>query len=173
MTSLTTTGSDLVVEDQFTELFLAHAGRLVRLAALLGDLDPEDAAAEAFCKFYKARHQLRTDDRLAGYLTRILVNEVRDRHRRRSVERRDAHLVAVPDAAGLAPDLGEHDLVVRALATLPHRQREVLVLRYWGDLPVAEIAGVMGIRIGTVKSQLSRGLDRLQETLAETEEARS
>jgi RNA polymerase sigma-70 factor (sigma-E family) len=173
VTSLTTTGSDLVVEDQFTELFLAHAGRLVRLAALLGDLDPEDAAAEAFCKFYKARHRLRTDDRLVGYLTRILVNEVRDRQRRRSVERRDAHLVAVPDAVGPASNLGEHDLVVRALATLPQRQREVLVLRYWLDLPIAGIAEVMGIRAGTVKSQLSRGLDRLQETLAETEGARS
>jgi RNA polymerase sigma-70 factor (sigma-E family) len=170
VTSLTTTGSDLAAQDQFTELFLAHAGRLVRLAALLGDQDPEDAAAEAFCKFYKARSRLRTDDRLVGYLNRILVNEVRDRQRRRSVERRDAHLVAVPDTVGPAYDLGDHDLVVRALGTLPHRQREVLVLRYWLDLPMADIADVMGVGVGTVKSQLSRGLDRLQATLAPTED---
>ena len=142
----------------------------MRLAALLGDPDPEDAAAEAFCKFYGARRRLRTDDRLVGYLNRILVNEVRDRQRRRSVERRDAHLVAVPDAVGPASDIGDHDLVVRALATLPQRQREVLVLRYWLDLPLADIAVVMGTGSGTVKSQLSRGLARLQETLAVTEE---
>ncbi len=172
MTSLTTTGSDLVVQDQFTALFHSHAGRLVRLAALLGDLDPEDAAAEAFCKFYKARQRLRTDDRLVGYLNRILVNEVRDRHRRRSVERRDAHLLAVPDATP-SSDLGDHDVVVRALAALPQRQREALVLRYWLDLPVADIAVVMDTRVGTVKSQLSRGLDRLQAMLAADEEGQS
>ncbi len=63
-----------MVEDQFTELFHAHAGRLVRLAALLGDQDPEDAAAEAFCKFYKARRRVTSDDRPVGYLNRILVN---------------------------------------------------------------------------------------------------
>jgi RNA polymerase sigma-70 factor (sigma-E family) len=170
VTSLTTTGSGLVAEDQFTELFSAHAGRLVRLAALLGDQDPEDAAAEAFCKFYKARHRLGTDDRPVGYLNRILVNEVRDRQRHRSVERRDAHLVAVPDSVAPASDLGDHDLVVRALATLPQRQREVLVLRYWLDLPIAEIAAVMSIGVGTVKSQLSRSLDRLQTVLAHSED---
>ena len=159
-----------MAEDQFTELFHAHAGRLVRLAALLGDQDPEDAAAEAFCKFYRARRRLRTDDRPVGYLNRILVNEVRDRHRRRSVERRDAHLVAVPSSVVPASDLGDHDLVVRALATLPQRQREVLVLRYWLDLPMADIAVVMDTRVGTVKSQLSRGLNRLQVTLAATED---
>jgi RNA polymerase sigma-70 factor (sigma-E family) len=165
-----TTGSDLVVDDQFTELFLAHAGRLVRLAALLGDQDPEDAAAEAFCKFYKARRRLRADDRPVGYLNRILVNEVRDRQRRRNVERRDAHLVAVPDTTGPGSDLGDRDLVVRALATLPQRQREVLVLRYWLDLPMADIAATLGIGVGTVKSQLSRGLDRVQATLARSED---
>lgn len=173
MTSLTTTGDALVAEEQFTELFLAHAGRLVRLAALLGDPDPEDAAAEAFCKFYKARHRLRMDDRVVGYLTRILVNEVRDGHRRRGVARRDAHLVAVPETAGAPPDLGDHDLVVRALAALPERQREALVLRYWLDLPVADIAAAMGTRAGTVKSLLSRGLERLQVTVAATEEDRT
>jgi RNA polymerase sigma factor (sigma-70 family) len=170
VTSLTTTGSGPVAEDQFAELFSANAGRLVRLAALLGDQDPEDAAAEAFCKFYTARRRPGTDDRPVGYLNRILVNEVRDRQRHRSVERRDAHLVAVPASVAPASDLGDHDLVVRALGTLPQRQREVLVLRYWLDLPMAGIAAVMGIRVGTVKSQLSRSLDRLQAVLAHSED---
>ena len=159
-----------MAEDQFTELFSAHAGRLVRLAALLDDDDPEDAAAEAFCKFYKARRRTGPDDRGVGYLNRILLNEVRDRHRHRGIERRDAHLVAVPSTVPPGSDLGDHDLVVRALATLPHRQREVLVLRYWLDLPMADIAVVMGIGVGTVKSQLSRGLDRLQAMLAVIED---
>jgi RNA polymerase sigma factor (sigma-70 family) len=53
---------------------------------------------------------------------------------------------------------GDRREVVEALAGLPPRQREALVLRYWLDLPLAAIADAMGVRIGTVKSQISRGL---------------
>jgi RNA polymerase sigma factor (sigma-70 family) len=57
--------------------------------------------------------------------------------------------------------------VQQALAALPPRQREALVLRYWMDLPLAEIAEVMGVRLGTVKSQVSRALDVLGSLLRE------
>jgi DNA-directed RNA polymerase specialized sigma24 family protein len=80
-----------------------------------------------------------------GYLNRIVVNEVRSRHRQRGA-RRNARL-------------------------LPHRQRETLLLRYWLDLPLGEIARVMRTRIGTVKSQLSRGLGTIGAALlAEAEQ---
>ena len=152
--------------DRFGAVFFAHAARLVRLAALLGDDDPEDVVQESFCKLYAARRRLHADDALVvGYLNRIVVNEVRSRHRRRVVARRDAHLFRTADV----PDhTGGHDdrtAVVEALAALPPRQREAIVLRFWMDLPMAEIAEVMGVRIGTVKSQISRGLTVVGQAL--------
>lgn len=161
---------ETVEQDRFGAMFFAHAGRLVRLAALLGDDDPEDVVQEAFCKLYGARARLRGPDPV-GYLNKIVVNEVRDRHRRRSVARRDAHLLVTPDVAAAGADPGEREAVVAALAALPQRQREALVLRYWLDLPLADIALAMGVRVGTVKSQISRGLGVLQATLEDRTEA--
>lgn len=102
---------------------------------------------------------------MVAYLNKIVVNLVRDRHRRRGVARRDAHLVAMPDVAPAGAEPGDRAAVVAVLSTLPARQREALVLRFWLDLPLAQIAEVMGVRIGTVKSQVSRGLDAMQTGL--------
>jgi len=159
-----------VDEDQFATLFFGHAVRLVRLAALLGDDDPEDVVQESFAKLYAARSRLRAgdgdrDDRVVPYLNRIVVNEVRDRHRRRGVARRDAPRVAVRDVAQIAADPSDHSDVLAVLRTLPQRQREALVLRFWLDLPLAGVAEAMGVRIGTVKSQISRGLDAMKSGL--------
>jgi RNA polymerase sigma factor (sigma-70 family) len=60
--------------------------------------------------------------------------------------------------------------VVEALAGVSARQREALVLRFWMDLPLAAIADAMGVRIGTVKSQISRGLDVVGAALREEAE---
>ena len=154
--------------DAFDALFFGHAARMVRLARLLGDDDPEDVVQESFCKLYAARGRLQHDDhRVLGYLHRTVVNEVRSRHRHRQVVRRDAHLLVTEDAHD---PTGAHDAraaVLQALADLPPRQREALVLRFWMDLPLAQIAEVMGVRPGTVKSQLSRGLDVLGRVLRE------
>jgi RNA polymerase sigma factor (sigma-70 family) len=161
-----------VDEELFSTLFFAHAARLVRLAALLGDPDPEDVAQEAFCRLYAVRSRLdgRGEGSVVGYLNRIVVNEVRDRHRRRGIARRDAHLVWVPDVARGGADVGERQAVIDALGLLPQRQREALVLRFWLDLPVAEIAEAMGVRTGTVKSQLSRGLATVENVLGRPEQ---
>jgi RNA polymerase sigma factor (sigma-70 family) len=146
--------------DRFGDVFFTHAGRLVRLAALLGDDDPEDVVQEAFCKLYGARARLRGDDaQVVAYLNRIVVNEVRSRHRRRRVARRDAHLLVGDDATDPHLLHGDRRAVVEALAALPPRQREALVLRFWMDLPIDAIADAMKVRPGTVKSQISRGLD--------------
>ena len=153
--------------DRFDVLFHQHASRLVRLAALLGAEDAEDVAAEAFCRLYAARRRLRADDAgVVGYLNRIVVNQVRDRQRRDTVARRDAHLLA---SRATPPDpIASHadrEAVLEALALLPQRQREVLVLRFWLDLPLGEIADLTGVSTGTVKSQLSRGLAVLADRL--------
>ena len=146
----------------FADLFHTHAARLVRLAALLGDPDPEDVVQEAFCKVYAARGNLREDGsgNVVGYLNRTVVNVVRDRHRRRETARSKEHLVLV-DRAALAGEPESRTAVMAALAGLPQRRREALVLRYWLDLPLAEIAATMGVRTGTVKGLISRGLDAL------------
>ena len=86
--------------------------------------------------------------------------------------RRDAHLLVTSDVAPTGLETGDREALLEALAALPQRQREALVLRYWLDLPLAEIADAMAIRVGTVKSQISRGLDQLQATLDDPTEAR-
>lgn len=158
--------------DRFGALFFAHAPRLVRLAALLGDDDPEDVVQESFCKLYAARGRLRgrfraEDAEVVSYLNRIVVNEVRGRQRRRQMARRDAHLLTTADTTDPTAVHGDRRAVVEALAGLPPRQREALVLRFWMDLPLAAIADAMGVRIGTVKSQISRGLDVVGAALRE------
>lgn len=148
--------------DAFSALFIAHAPRLVRLAVLLGDDDPEDVVQESFCRLYAARRGLRRDDGdVAAYLNRILVNQTRTRNRHRQVVRRDAHLLVGEASHDPTGRDGDRRAVVQALTALPARQREALVLRYWLDLPLAQIAEVMGVRLGTVKSQLSRGVQAL------------
>ncbi len=148
--------------DDFADLFHTHAPRLVRLAALLGDPDSEDAVQEAFCKVYDARGRLRRheDGNVVGYLNRTVVNLVRDRHRRVATARSREHLVLV-DAGTPSRSPEERTAVLTALSRLPQRKREALVLRYWLDLPLADIAETMGVRTGTVKALISRGLDAL------------
>jgi len=155
---------------RFGALFFANASRLVRLAALLGDDDPEDVVQESFCKLYAARGRLRADDAMvAAYLNKIVVNQVRSRHRRRQVARREAHLFPTVETVDPTAADGDRRAVVEALAGLPPRQREALVLRFWMDLPLAAIADAMGVRVGTVKSQISRGLDVIGAALREEE----
>lgn len=145
----------------FEALFRAHAVRLVRLAHLLGAEDAEDVVQEAFCRLYVVREQ-RDIANLTGYLNRIVVNEVRSRQRRRLLaDRKILHLItAAPADEQLERDESVRGLM-RALDDLAPRQREALVLRYWLDLPLAEIADAMQVRVGTVKSLVSRGLARL------------
>ena len=155
-------------EDRFDALFHAHAARLVRLARLLGDGDPEDVVQESFCKLYAARGRLQDDEaKVVAYLNRIVVNEVRSRHRRLSVARRDAHLLVAAEAWDPLATHGDRSAVLQGVAGLPQRQREALVLRYWMDLPLAAIAEAMGVRVGTVKSQISRGLAAIRATVGE------
>lgn len=159
------------LREDFDALFYAHARRVTRLAALLGAEDPEDVAAEAFCRLYAARGRLKDDGAgVVAYLNKIVVNEVRDRARRRSLARARAHLVPGLTASDGAD--GIRVAVVAAVGALPTRQREAVVLRYWLDLPVNEVADAMGIRPGTVKSLVSRGLDTLEASLTDPEEGR-
>jgi RNA polymerase sigma factor (sigma-70 family) len=153
----------------FDALFVAHARRITRLAALLGAVDPEDLAQEAFCRLYQARGRLDgSPERTVAYLNRIVVNEVRSRARRDQTARRSAHLLPVPQ---WTPDAGDRQAVIEELSRLPRRQREALVLRFWLDLSLADVADAMGVRLGTAKSQVSRGLAALALALSDEEQS--
>jgi RNA polymerase sigma factor (sigma-70 family) len=162
------------LDSEFSDLVDTHAGRLVRLAAFLGSDDAEDVAQEAFCRYYERRHTLSGDALQAGaYLSRTVVNLVRDRHRHGLVRRKVTRLQHreleqhVPSAEALSLASSDGRRLIAALALLPQRRREAVVLRYWSDLSYVEIASVMGTTVGAAKSAVSRGLTDLQGHLRE------
>ncbi|TFV86015.1 SigE family RNA polymerase sigma factor [Blastococcus sp. CT_GayMR16] len=153
------------------DLYRAQRPPLLRLAVLLTDDagTAEDVVQDAFLALQRRWHAV--DPAAAvGYLRTSVVNGVRTLYRRRRVARRHLHTAGPEDvpSADLAVLLTEeHREVVEALRTLPRRQREVLVLRYWSELSEAEIAAALGIARGTVKSSASRGLASLQKHLGD------
>ncbi|WP_328471667.1 SigE family RNA polymerase sigma factor [Actinoplanes sp. NBC_00393] len=144
----------------FTRFFQDSGRHLVRLAYLLvGDLaDAEDVAQEVLEELYRRWADIREDTAMA-YARTAVVNRSRSMLRRRAVARRFAPFLAEREQTAAAPleDRWLWDLVQE----LPRRQREVVVLRYWCDLGEAEIARVLGVSAGTVKSSASRARARL------------
>jgi RNA polymerase sigma-70 factor (sigma-E family) len=153
------------------DLYRQHRMRLVRLALLLVDepATAEDVVQEAFAGLHRNWGNLRDAQAALGYLRTAVVNGSRSVLRRRKTARdyTPPHAVNARSAESLAMLTAEHQAVVAALSQLPPRQREVLVLRYYGDLSEAEIAEATGISKGTVKSTASRALDALQKIMAE------
>ena len=152
------------------DLYRQHRMRFVRLAILLVDdvSTAEDVVQEAFAGLHRHWGGLRDVAAAIGYLRTAVVNGSRSVLRRRRTARDyiPPHNVNARSAESLAMLTAEHQAVVGALAKLPDRQREVLVLRYYGGLSEAEIAEATGISRGTVKSTASRALDALQRVLA-------
>ena len=155
-------------------LFRERQAELVRLAVLVvGDRPTaEDVVQDVFARLC-ARNLLPDRDRLA-YVRAAVLNGCRSVLRRRTLARR-LRGAGDLDRSDAAPDSAENEAmlaedrrqVLAALATLPVRRREVLVLRYWLGLSEAEIAAVMGISPGTVKSNAARGLAALARNLGE------
>ncbi|GAA3770921.1 SigE family RNA polymerase sigma factor [Plantactinospora mayteni] len=158
-------------DEAITSLFAAHYRTLVRLATLL--LHDQGAAEEIVQDGYVALHghwsRLRDADRALGYLRTSVLNRCRSALRHRRVV--TAYLAGTgpaadaPSAESGALALLQHDAVMAALRTLPTRQREALVLRYYLDLSEAETADLMGVSRGAVKSHTFRGLAALKQSL--------
>ena len=151
----------------FGELFAQHYAPALRLAALL-EGDPtraEDAVCDAFARVYGRLRRGGVED-VAPYLRQAVVNAVRGGWRRRQIERRYAPSLS-HDATTESFDatLVERDEVWRALRQLPPGQRRVVVLRYYEDLPEAEVARLLAVKVGTVKSQAAKGLAALHTIL--------
>ena len=155
---------ELAVDTGFDAFYRSEYVRTVRLARLLtGHRDTaEDIAHEAFLRLHRAHPTLTSLDNPAAYLHTITVNLCRNHHRSRSREAARLDRLDPPRAEHLP----RHDELTGVIATLPYRQRAVLVLRYWLDLTEADIAQRLGCRPGTVKSLHSRALTNIRTEIA-------
>ncbi|MFR9730462.1 SigE family RNA polymerase sigma factor [Saccharopolyspora sp. MS10] len=164
-TASNATDQPLTLED----LYRQQRMRMVRLAILLVDepATAEDVVQEAFTGLYRNWSGLRDAKAAVGYLRTAVVNGSRSVLRRRKTAReyQPPHQADARSAESLAMLTAEHQAVVAALSELPPRQREVLVLRYYGNLTEAEISEATGVSKGTVKSTASRGLEALQRIM--------
>ncbi len=146
---------------------------LVRAAYLMvwDRAEAEDLVQETLLKVAKRWPKVSRMDFPVTYARRILVNLALDTKPKRA--RRYAELTAVPPVETAAPvSIDAHDDLHVALSALAPRQRAVIVLRYFLDLPEAEVAAMLGCSLGTVKSTASRGLAQLEQTLGPTHQTK-
>jgi RNA polymerase sigma factor (sigma-70 family) len=158
---ITVTGTD------FDDLYRREYPTMVRISYLM--VRDEDLAVEvthdAFARVLERWSRL---DEPGAYLRTAVVNASRDALRRRIFRRSRRHVIEVVDAGAHAPD----DYLLDALDQLAPKRRAAVVLRYYLDLPEAEIATAIGVRPGTVKSLLHRGLAELRAALADDQPER-
>jgi RNA polymerase sigma-70 factor (sigma-E family) len=153
------------------DLFEGHAVRLTRMALLLvGDRQSaEDVVQDAFIGLYRGAGRLRDPANAVAYLRISVLNGCRSvlRSRKRAWSRAAAHDPPVWSAESAAIDEQDRREVLAAVARLPRRQREVLILRYYVSLSDKEIAAALGVSRGTVASTASRALAVLGKELGE------
>jgi RNA polymerase sigma-70 factor (sigma-E family) len=160
-------------EADYEDFVGATAPALRRTAYLMcGDWHrAEDATQDALVKVYLRWSRLERGGALRGYAHRAVTTAVIDQSRRPWRRERSTD---APPAAAATGDAGDPTrgtdrrlAVVGALRQLAPRQRACVVLRYYADLPVAEVAGILGVDPGTVKSQTARALARLRTALVD------
>jgi RNA polymerase sigma-70 factor (sigma-E family) len=154
-------------DGEFSEYFAARAHALRNTAHLLcGDWHrAEDITQLAMLRLYVAWPRLARRDALDAYARRVVVRTFLAENRRSRWQREQ--LTDAPPDTMVAPngDSTERLVLVRALTAVPPRQRAVLVLRYWNDLSVHEVAVALRCSVGTVKSQAAKGLVTLRQRL--------
>ncbi|HET8526420.1 MAG TPA: sigma-70 family RNA polymerase sigma factor [Actinomycetota bacterium] len=155
--------------ERYREVTFRTAWLITRSSA-----EAEDAAQEAFVKAFYALGRFRVGEAFRPWILRIVSNEAKNR--RRSTGRRERLTVRLardrgsgdaapsPETAALGRE--QRETLLRAIDGLPERERLVVTYRYLLELSEAETARALGIRPGTVKSRLSRGLGRLRQELA-------
>ena len=146
------------------ELLDQHGREIQGVAYLIlrNASDAEDVLMDTLIAALDRGSSLRDGMALRRWLLKIATNLALGRQRR---FRRVTWLQVMPDSPAPAIDVAEHVALVQGLAALPIRSRAAVVLHYYADLPVAEVAAVMGTSQNTVKSQLRTGLARLRESL--------
>jgi RNA polymerase sigma-70 factor (sigma-E family) len=152
-----------------TEIYTGHYNQLVRLAVLLvHDVQTaEEVVQDAFEAMHLAWRRLRDSEKALSYLRQTVVNRSRSVLRHRKVVDMHAPKPAPdePSAEHAALALLERSAVAEALRSLPLRQREAIVLRYYADFSEADIAAAMGISRGAVKSHTARAMAALKSIL--------
>ena len=157
---------DAFVESMFNE----HGRGLVRMVRLFVDdrNAAEDLVQEGFIRLARSAHRIDDRAKAAAYLRSIVLNLARDHNRRGLVSLR--HRLPLQDSVASAEDevvLSEsHQQVVDALRDLPVRQRDCMILRYYDELSVDEVAETLGISRNSVKTHLTRGMRALEASLA-------
>lgn len=148
-----------VVASSFEDLFRAESAGMIRLAIGMVDVPEraEEIVQDAFEKTLVAWRRVRDP---GGYLRMAVVNGCRSELRRRRVMRRH------PMSAAGVTGLGESDVrLIAALQRLTPQRRIAVTLRYFADMSEADVAAAMGVKVGTVKSLVSRGLADLREVV--------
>ncbi len=152
-------------DDEFLRFAAGYGGQMRRTAYLLcGDWDrAADVTQEALIRMYVAWPRLDTGAGLRAYARRAVVSATVDAARKRT--NREQPRAYLPEVAVEDPteDVAERLLLKQTLAELPPRQRACVVLRFYEDLCVEDVAAALGCRAGTVKSQTARGLAALRE----------
>ena len=155
---------------EFDEFYESHFDKVARALTLAGG-DRElahDAAQEAFARALRQWRKVREMSRPDGWVYVVAMNHMRDHWRR--TERRRARTPApayvMDDMSTVAIRVSVRD----AIATLPPRQREAVVLRYLADLPLADVAEAMGCATGTVKATLHQAMLSMRIELDDTED---
>jgi RNA polymerase sigma factor (sigma-70 family) len=151
-----------------------HRGAALRVAYAIAGDDGEDAVQEAFIKAHRALPRFRVGAPFRPWLLRIVANEARNSSRR---SRRQLQLAlrdgqrapagTPSDPGDLVVGVDERRQLLRALTMLPVGDREVIALRWFAGLSEAEMAMALACRPGTIKSRLSRALERLRAALPE------
>jgi RNA polymerase sigma-70 factor (sigma-E family) len=158
---------------EFEEFVASHVDRLLRAAFLMSRdrVEAEDLVQECLLRVARRWPRVRRMRHPGAYARRILVNlALADAPRR---GRRAAEIVVAEDVAGAMAaacdfsSVNANMALIDALRRLPSQQRAIIVLRYFEDLSVAQVASVLGCSVGTVKSTASRGLVRLRNVLEE------
>ena len=166
---LSWSSADLLV----AELYRAEATNLVRLARFfVDDRDAaEDLVQEAFIRLARSAGRIKDRSRIPAYLRSIVLNLARDHNRRGlvSLRHRPAAEPQGPTIDDLVVVRADQQRVIDALRDVPRRQRDCLVLRYYLELGVAEIAETLGIGANSVKTHLQRGLRSLEVILGASE----
>jgi RNA polymerase sigma-70 factor (ECF subfamily) len=155
----------------FTELAQRHYPALWSLARRTLDdrKDAREAVQDALLRAHQAAGGYRADAAVRTWLIRILINICRDRYRRNRFRSADAaqaeELAALPDRRDPIADHECRLLVAQALAALPIEQRLVIELVNLQGYPVEEVADMLNVSVGTVKSRGNRGRVRMAEAL--------
>lgn len=158
-------------DEAVAELFDRHYAPMCRLAfVILGDAPlAEEIVMEALLKTFTGWGRIRDVERADAYLRRAVVNLCRSKIRRKVIEARvNAQVHHRDESRAPEWDAERHEtrrLVWRAVKDLPERQRAAVVLRYLEDLPESEIADILQVSVGTVKSQLSKARAKLEAAL--------